>query len=151
MFFFMACVPGIVKYNIGFWHANSLALLFVMIAILALVEDHQRFGLNFYLAAVFCGLAAITKMWGLFFGPAIAVYLIYGLISKRLSIKKALTSAAVFLLVMVASVIISSPSLMDPAIAKWALSVWLPMQGSLFEWVRAGCHRGIQYRFAELA
>ena len=59
MFVFLAAVPGIVKFNTRFWHADSVVVLLVMLAIYSLQKDKLRFGRFFYLAAVFCGVAAI--------------------------------------------------------------------------------------------
>ena len=131
MFVFLAAVPGIVKFNTRFWHADSVVVLLVILAIYSLQKDKLRFGGYFYWAAVFCGVAAILKLWGLFFGPVIAGYLLAGLFKKRLSLGKMFLSGALFLLAMLAAIFISSPTLMAPYIARVALRGWLPMQGSL--------------------
>ena len=131
MFVFLATVPGIVKYNVRFWHADSLVVLLVILTIYALQKDKLRFGRYFYWAAVFCALAAATKLWGLFFGPVIAGYLLAGLFKKRLTVGKMFLSGTLFVLAMLATVFISSPTLMAPYIARVALHTWLPMQGSL--------------------
>ena len=131
MFVFLATVPGIVKYNIHFWHADAMVVLLVMLTIYALQKDRLRFGRFFYWAAIFCALAAATKLWGLFFGPVIAGYLLAGLFKKQLTVGKFFLSGLLFLLAMLAAVFISSPTLMAPYIARVALRSWLPMQGSL--------------------
>ena len=130
-FVFLAAVPGIVKFNQRFWHPDGLIVLLVVLAIYALQKDDLRFGRYFYLAAACCGLAAILKLWGLFFGPVIAGYLIAGYIKKRLTLGKLFLSGLLFLLAMLAAVILSSPTLMAPYIARVALRGWLPRQGTL--------------------
>jgi hypothetical protein len=120
-----------VKYNVKFWHADSFVVLLVVLAIYALQKDKLRFGRFFYLAAVFCGVAAILKLWGLFFGPVIAGYLLAGVYKKRLTVGKMFLSGFLFILAMLAAIFISSPPLMAPYIARVALRTWLPMQGSL--------------------
>jgi hypothetical protein len=133
MFIFLATVPGIVKLNQRFWHPDALIVLLVVLAIYALQRDDLRFGRYFYSAAAFCGLAAILKLWGLFFGPVIAVYLLAGLLKKRLTVGKFFLAGSLFILAMLAAVIISSPSLMAPYIARVALRGWIPRQGFLLE------------------
>jgi hypothetical protein len=131
MFVFLAAVPGIVKYNHRFWHPDALIVLLVVLTIYALQKDKLRFGRFFYLAAVFCGLAAAIKLWGLFFGPVIAGYLLAGLFKKRLTVGKLFLSGSLFILAMLAAIFISSPPLMAPYIARVALRGWLPRQSSL--------------------
>jgi hypothetical protein len=130
-FLFLALVPGLVKFNIRFWHPDGLIVLLVLFTIFVLEKDQLRFRRYFYLAAVFCGLAAILKLWGLFFGPVIAGYLLAGAMTKRVTIGKMLFAGGLFVLVMVAAIILSSPSLMAPYIARVALRGWLPRQGFL--------------------
>jgi hypothetical protein len=130
-FAFLALVPGSVKFNTRFWHPDALILLLVVLAIFALQKDGLRYGGYFYLAAAFCGLAAILKLWGLFFGPVVAGYLLAGWIQRRITFGKMLLVGGLFLLVMLAAILISSPSLMAPYIARVALRGWLPRQGSL--------------------
>jgi hypothetical protein len=131
MFIFLALIPGSVEYNHRFWHADALVLFLIMLTIYFVQKDNLRFGRHFFLAAVCCGLAAATKMWGLFFGVAIAGYLLAGLLQKRLNIKQMLLYGSLFTLAMLGAILLSSPSLMAPYIARVALRGWLPMQGFL--------------------
>ncbi len=130
-FVFLALVPGLVKMNIQFWHPDVLIVLLVVLTIYALQKDDLRFGRYFYVAAVFCGLAAAIKLWGLFFGPVVAGYLLAGLITRRINLGKLFLSGLLFLLAMLSAIIISSPTLMAPYIARVALRGWLPRQGTL--------------------
>jgi hypothetical protein len=131
LFAFLLLVPGIVKYNHNYWHPDALIVLCCMLTIYFLQKDDLRFQRNFYLAAVFCGLAAAIKLWGLFFVLAIAGYLLAGLIRKKLTIKSGLVAGGLFILAMFGTIIFSSPSLMAPYIAKVALRDWLPRQTAL--------------------
>ncbi|MFH1524243.1 MAG: hypothetical protein ABIF04_04705 [Chloroflexota bacterium] len=131
IFIFLALVPGILKNNVRFWHPDSLIVLTVVLTIYFLKKDNLRFGRNFYLAAVFCGLAAAIKLWGLFFGLAIAGYLLAGLIQKKLTFGKMILYGLLFMLAMFGAIILSSPSLMAPYIGRVALRGWLPRQGFL--------------------
>jgi hypothetical protein len=131
MFVFLALVPGIVKINNNFWHPDALVILLILLIIFALVKDELRFGRFFYYAAIFCGVCSIIKLFGLFFGPVIAGYLLVGLFKKRLTFGKFLGSAALFLFTMLAAIIISSPTLMDFQIFKQVVHSWGPFQPSL--------------------
>jgi hypothetical protein len=131
LFAFLLLVPGIVKYNHDYWHPDALIVLCCMLTIYFLQKDDLRFKRNFYLAAVFCGLAAAIKLWGLFFVLAIAGYLLAGLIRKKLTIKSGVLAGGLFILAMFGTIIFSSPSLMAPYIAKVAFRDWLPRQTAL--------------------
>jgi hypothetical protein len=87
--------------------------------------------ISFVVGAVCCGLAAVIKLWGLFFGPLIAAYLLAGWIKKRLSLGGLFVKGALFVLAMLAAAVISTPTLMAPYIARVALRSWLPRQGYL--------------------
>jgi hypothetical protein len=131
MFAFLALVPGIVKYNHQFWHPDALIVLLIMLTIYFLRKDDLRFGRYFYLAAVACGLATAIKLWGVFFFLAIAGTLLAGLLQKKLTVRRAILSGIFFLFAMFGAIILSSPSLMAPYIARVALRGWLPRQSSL--------------------
>lgn len=131
LFAFLLLVPGIVKYNHDYWHPDALIVLCCMMTIYFLQKDDLRFKRNFYLAAVFCGLAAAIKLWGLFFVLAIAGYLLAGLIRRKLTIKSGMLAGGLFVLAMFGTIIFSSPSLMAPYIAKVAFRDWLPRQNAL--------------------
>jgi len=128
---FLLLVPGIVKYNHNYWHPDALIVLCVMLTIYFLQKDALRFGRNFYLAAVFCGLATAIKLWGLFFVLAVAGYLLAGLVQKKLTLKTGLLAGLLFILAMFGTVVLSSPSLMAPYIARVAFRDWLPRQANL--------------------
>jgi hypothetical protein len=114
MYVFLLLVPGVVKYCYHFWHPDSLILLLVVLTIFFLQRDQLRFKRDFYLAAVTCGLAVAIKLWGFFFFLAIGGYLLAGLLRKVLTFKKMVLAGLVFILVMSAAVVISSPSLFVP-------------------------------------
>jgi hypothetical protein len=128
MFSFLLLVPGIVKINIHFWHPDSIVLFLVLLTIYFLQKDDLRFGQYFSLAAVVCGLATAIKLWGLFFVLAIAGYLVGGLFLKKLTLAKCVRAGVGFILVMILTIIISSPSLMAPYITQEALKVWKGQQ-----------------------
>ena len=131
MFLFLLLVPGIVKINIHFWHPDSIVLFLVLLTIYFLQKDDLGFGRYFYLAALTCGLATGIKLFGLFFVLAIAGYLVAGLLLKKLTLKKSILAGAGFILVMILTIVITSPSLMAPYITQAALSVWKGQQNKI--------------------
>jgi hypothetical protein len=128
MFVFLALVPGIVKINIHFWHPDSIILFLILLTIYFLQKDDLRFGRYFYLAAAACGLTTAIKLWGLFFFLAIAGYLLAGLHLKKLNLKKFALSGLYFIMIMVMTIIITSPSLLAPYITRVALASWKDQQ-----------------------
>lgn len=111
---FLLLIPGVVKFNYRFWHPDSLILLLVVLTLFFLDRDRLRFGRDFYLAAVTCGLAAAIKLWGLFFFLTIAGVLLAGLIRKVLTFRRMVAAGAGFLGVMLLTIILTSPTLLAP-------------------------------------
>jgi hypothetical protein len=127
-FVFLVLVPGIVKINFQFWHPDSIILLLILLTIFFLQKDDLRFGQFFYLAALTCGLTTAIKLWGLFFVLAIAGYLLAGLVFKKLAFGKLALSGLYFILIMVGTIVITSPSLLAPYITRVALGSWADQQ-----------------------
>ncbi len=125
LFALMAAVPAVLVNDL-WWHPDSLAFLFVVLTLFFLQRDNLRFGRNFFLAAVACGLAAGTKHLGEFFILAIPVYLLWGMLvsrNSRLTRERPVEGfgwfrwiglGAAFVAVMLASVVVSNPLLLLP-------------------------------------
>jgi hypothetical protein len=124
MFVFLLLVPGVVKINYKFWHPDSIILLLILLTIHFLQKDDLRIGRYFYLAAVACGLTTAIKLWGLFFFLAIAGYLLAGLRQKKLTLKKFALSGLYFILTMVITIVVTSPTLLAPYLTRVALETW---------------------------
>ena len=122
LFVFLLLIPGVVTYNIRFFHPDGLLLFFVILTFYFLQRDELRLGSNFYLAAFTCGMAAAIKLWGFFFFLAIAIYLVIALVKKVASAGKTVRSGAGFIVVMVLTIFISTPGLMIPSIAKFTIN-----------------------------
>jgi hypothetical protein len=131
MFVFLALVPGVVKFNYQFWHPDSIIILLILLTFYFLEEDKLRFGKYFSFAAVTCGLTVAIKLWGLFFVLAIGGYILAGLLQKKLTFKRAVLAGLGFILAMVGTVIITSPGLIAPYIARGAADSWTQQQGSI--------------------
>ena len=131
VFVFLALVPGVVKFNYRFWHPDAIIVLLILLTLFFLVKDQLKFGRMFFLAAVTCGLATAIKLWGLFFVLSIGGYLLAGIIQKKVSIKIGVISGLGFILVMMGTIIITSPGLLAPYIRNGALQGWATQQYSL--------------------
>jgi 4-amino-4-deoxy-L-arabinose transferase-like glycosyltransferase len=113
MFVVLLLIPGVVKYNERFWHPDSLLLLFIVLTFYFLQRDRLRFGRNFYLAAVTCGLATATKLYGFFFFLAVGGYLLAGLVYRVLGFRKMILAGLLFVLTMSVTVLLANPFLID--------------------------------------
>lgn len=110
-FIFLLLIAAVVENDL-WWHADSLTVLFVVLVFFFLDRDELKFGINFQLAAVACGLATGTKVLGLFFFLTIPVYILIGIQQKRISWKRAFPVALVFVAVLVLVIVASDPFLL---------------------------------------
>ncbi len=108
---FLLFIPGVVRQNIQWWHPDALAVLAVVLTIFFLDRDRLRFGWNFWLAAVFCGLATAIKLQGVFFALTIPGYILAGTIKKAIRWKRASLVAAGFVMLMCVTIVASNPFL----------------------------------------
>ena len=111
LFALILSIPGVVRYDHNFWHPDALNLLFIVLTLYFLDRDRLRFGRNFYLAAVACGLSVATRLYGFFFFLAIAAYLLVGLARRSLSRWQVLGKASLFAGLMVITILFSDPFL----------------------------------------
>ncbi|MEZ4519257.1 MAG: hypothetical protein R3C44_21355 [Chloroflexota bacterium] len=135
LFGFLLLIPAVFANNL-WWHPESLTMLFVVIVIFALNKDHLRFGRWFYVAAVAAGLAAGTKLAGFWFVLTVAVYLILG--SQQNGWKSMLRHGAGFLAVMVLSILIANPLLLDHSVRTAIIATQLDQAArNAFGWYTA--------------
>ena len=73
LFLLLLILPGTVVNDL-WWHPDGLATLVVVLTLFFLDRDELRFGRNFWLAALSCGVGAGVKYMGAFFVLAIPVY-----------------------------------------------------------------------------
>jgi hypothetical protein len=114
VFLFVLLIPGVVNYNVLFWHPDALAILFVVLTVFFLQRDKGTFRYNWVLAAIACGLATSIRLLGFFAGLAVAYVLLEALIQHKASFKKIVLAGLIFLLVMGAVILVSSPFLFMP-------------------------------------
>ncbi len=108
---FLFFIPGVVRQNIQWWHPDALAVLSVVLTIFFLDRDRLRFGRNFWLAAVFCGLATAIKLQGVFFILTIPGYILAGLVKKVIHWPRAALAATGFVVLMSVTIVASNPFL----------------------------------------
>jgi hypothetical protein len=113
LFVFLLHLPAVVGNNL-WWHPDSLQVLSGVLVLFFLDRDDLRFGRNFFLAAVVCGVAAGIKYTGFFFFLAVPLYLVWGLLRKKISSGKTLLLGAGFVVVMLAALVITNPLLLLP-------------------------------------
>ena len=104
-------IPGVVRQDIQWWHPDAMTVLAVVLTVFFLDRDRLRFGRNFWLAAVCCGLATAIKLEGFFFGLAIPGYLLAGIIQKKLSLRRSLLVGLGFVVLMSVTIVVSNPFL----------------------------------------
>lgn len=139
LFAFLESVAAVVANNL-WWHPDSLLVLFCVLTLFFLQRDDLRFGVNFYLSAVACGLAISTKVLGALFVTTYIVYLIYGLAAKKITFWKAVSKALLFILIMAGTILLSTPQLIMPQERAEIITVF---KGNLSEntqgfWVAGG-------------
>jgi len=119
LFLLLLSVPEIVT-NTLWYHPEGLVLLLIGLTFLFLVRDDLKFGRNFYLAALFCGLAVATKLVGLFFFLAIPYYIFLGWRHNRIDTRKAIVVAAQFVTIMFCTFVLVNPFLFWESERKFA-------------------------------
>jgi hypothetical protein len=107
----MFSVRSLVRNDIHFWHPDALSTLACVVTLFFLERDHLRFGQNFYIAAAACGIAIGIKLAGVFFFLAISGYILAGLFTHALTIKKTILVAVLFLAVMAVALVVTNPFL----------------------------------------
>lgn len=134
MFVVLCFIPGVIHYNIRFWHPDSIIVFLVLLTFWLLKHDRLQFGRDFYLAAFTVGLNAVIKVWGLFFFLAIGGYLLAGWLTKKLDFWKMARAGLFFVLVMIGSILITSPSIIIP----WNLKTYISELREYYPVMRQG-------------
>lgn len=142
LFVFLAIIPGLARNNIRFWHPDALALFFSILALYFLDRDQFRFSGYFYLAAICCGLTIGTKLYGVFFFLAIAVYLAWGWKRRAISWKRMIMVGVFFVLIMTATVFLSNPAMLFSD----ARTSMMNIQQTQSYYVLHGWNDGVTYR-----
>ncbi|NPV56876.1 MAG: hypothetical protein HPY76_09455 [Anaerolineae bacterium] len=113
LFALLAIVPAVVLNNL-WWHHDSLAFLLVTLVFFFLDRDRLRFGWNFILAGLVCGVAVSVRYAGAFFALAVPLYLVWGVVGKHIKPARGLLMGGAFVLVMALGLAGSNPLLLLP-------------------------------------
>jgi 4-amino-4-deoxy-L-arabinose transferase-like glycosyltransferase len=132
LFLLLLLIPQVV-FNDMWLHPESLVFLFIVLTLFFLVRDDLGFGRDFYLAALFCGLAVSTKLIGLFFFLAIPLYIFLGWRQKRIDAGKSLMVAALFVAIMLVTFVLTNPFLYWESERAFALKTQQGLHQSLQE------------------
>ena len=112
LLFLLLSVPAVVRNNF-WWHPDGLAILFSTLVIVFLNRDQLKFGRDFYLAAVMCGVSAATKGIGFYFFLSVSVYIIYGYLMKSRPVKALMWASLGFLAAMGIAYLCANPMLVS--------------------------------------
>jgi hypothetical protein len=129
LFALLLLIPAVVENN-TWYHPDGITFLLVVLTIFFLKRDDLRFGRNFLLAAVTCGVATATKLVGVYFFLAVGLFLLLGLIQKKASWKKLVVMAFAFIVTMGLAYLVANPFLLS----HWARTAYqniLYKQGGL--------------------
>jgi hypothetical protein len=130
LFLFLLSIPAVFRNNMWL-HPESLTILFIVLTIFFLDRDNLSFERNFYYASIACGIAAGTKMLGLFFFITIPTYIAWGYFSKRISVKTALIRSITFVSIMFVVFLICNPMLFFPGPREAAIKMQLKLSESI--------------------
>ena len=120
LFAFLLSVPAVVENN-SWYHPDGITFLLVVLTILFLKRDDLRFGRNFLLAAIMCGVATATKLIGVYFFLAVGLTLLLGLLLKKTSWKKLVGMSCAYLFTMALAYLFANPFLLS----HWARTAFL--------------------------
>jgi len=120
LFLLLLLIPEVV-FNDMWFHPESLVFLFIVLTFFFLTRDDLKFGKNYYLAALFCGLAVATKQVGLFFFLAIPLYIFLGWRKRNIDLRRAALAAVSFVAIMAAVFVFTNPFLFWESQRNFAL------------------------------
>lgn len=115
LFVFLLSVPAVIRNGL-WWHPDSLALLLSVMVLFLLWRDEFKFGWKFLAAAVLCGVLVATKMIGVYFFLAVGLTLIWGVVTRKITLRRAFGLGLIHILLMAVSFILANPFLLS----KWA-------------------------------
>jgi hypothetical protein len=119
IFALLLSVPAVVQNNL-WWHPDGITFLFVVLTLFFLKKDNLHFGWDFLIAATFSGVATAIKLVGVYFFLAVGLTLLLGLLLKKVSWKRLVGMAVVYLIVMGIAFIAANPFLLS----HWARTAY---------------------------
>ena len=131
LYLLLLSIPNAAFYNIRFWHPDGLVVLAVVFTLLFLSQDRYRLGWNFYAAAITCGLASAIKLYGFFFVLTILVYLLACRIDGKVSWRRLVTSAVLFIMAMIVTILLANPFLGVPSARQRLIQIQSEKSGEI--------------------
>ena len=120
LYLFLLIIPATLQN--GLWlHPDGLVVLLSSLILLLLVLDNRSLGKLFFLSAAVCGILIATKLVGAFFFLAVGVTIIWSLVEKKVTWKKALLSSVAYILILVLFFVLANPFLLS----SWARTEYL--------------------------
>lgn len=99
LYLFLLIIPATLQN--GLWlHPDGLIVLLSSLMLFLLVKDNRSLGKHFFLSAAVCGIMIATKVVGAFFFLAVGVTIIWALVEKKVTWKKALLSSLAYILIL---------------------------------------------------
>jgi|LSQX01.2.fsa_nt_gb hypothetical protein len=120
LFLFLLIIPATLQN--GLWlHPDGLVVLLSSLVLFLLVKDNRTLGKYFFISAAICGILIAAKVVGVFFFMAVGVSIIWTLVEKKVSWKKAILSSIAYILILGLFFVISNPFLLS----SWARTEYL--------------------------
>jgi hypothetical protein len=108
LYLFLLMVPAVVQ-NGFWWHPDGLVLLLSVLVLYFLYRDGHKLGWQFVAAAFFCSVLTATKLVGGYFFLAVGLTILWSVLTKSVSWKKAILMSVLFLLIMAVTFVIANP------------------------------------------
>ena len=143
LFVFLLAVPAVIRNNF-WWHPDGLSVLLVVVVIWLLNKDDLTFSKYFFWAAVVCGILTGIKYTGLYFVLTIPVYLIWGVVAKKITLKRMILYGLAFVALMALGVLVSNPLLIFSSPRHGYLQVFRKQSGFLQQGYEVIYDRGLQ-------
>ena len=120
---FLLLVPAVIQ-NGFWWHPDGIVLLLSTLVLYFLYTDQHKLGWRFLAAAFFCGVLTATKLVGAYFFLAVGLTVIWSIVNKDVTWKKAVIRSLAFIGIMVATFIISNPFLLIESHRTWYINIF---------------------------
>jgi hypothetical protein len=120
---FLLLVPAIIQ-NGFWWHPDGIVLLLSTIVLYFLYTDQHKLGWRFLAAAFFCGVLTATKLVGAYFFLAVGLSVIWSIINKDVTWKKAVIKSLAFIGIMAVTFILSNPFLLIESHRTWYINIF---------------------------
>jgi hypothetical protein len=120
LYMFLLIIPATLQN--GLWlHPDGMIVLLSSLILLLLVIDNRSLGKYFFLSAAICGIMIATKVVGAFFFLAVGLTIIWALVDKKVTWKRALLSSLAYILILAVFFVLANPFLLSP----WARTEYL--------------------------